>query len=72
LGLAFSPPRVAFRTALFLVYGEHDAKNWQAAMGALLLVAEHHGTEQFAHIGIISRRVERVFDRLPKDTHWGC
>src|SRR6202023_4424762 len=37
-GLAFSPPRVAFRTALFLVYGdflkvEHDAKDWQAAMG---------------------------------------
>src|ERR1700738_927344 len=38
LGLAFSPPRVAVRTALFLVYGdflkvEHDAKDWQAAMG---------------------------------------
>jgi hypothetical protein len=27
---------------------EHDAKDWQAAMEALLLVAEHDGPELFA------------------------
>jgi hypothetical protein len=30
---------------------EHDAKEWQAAMEALLLVAEHDGPTQFARIG---------------------
>jgi hypothetical protein len=30
---------------------EHDAKEWQAAMEALLVVAEHDGPTQFARIG---------------------
>lgn len=32
---------------------EHDAEEWQAAMQALLLVAEHDGPEMFARIGIM-------------------
>ena len=30
---------------------EHDAEEWQAAMQALLLVAEHDGPTMFARIG---------------------
>jgi hypothetical protein len=30
---------------------EHDAKEWQAAMEALLLVAEHDGPTMFARVG---------------------
>jgi hypothetical protein len=30
---------------------EHDAKEWQATMEALLRVAEHDGPTQFAHWG---------------------
>ena len=44
---------------------EHDAPEWQAAMEALLLVAEHDGPTMFARIGVMrasNRRVERVFD----------
>jgi hypothetical protein len=54
---------------------EHDADEWQAAMEALLLVAEQGGTPpMFARIGImraINRHVERVFDSSRKDKHWG-
>ena len=53
---------------------EHDADEWQAAMEALLLVAEQDGPPMFARIGVmraISRRVERVFNPSRKDTHWG-
>ena len=32
---------------------EHDAEEWQAAMLALLLVAEHDGPTMFARIGMI-------------------
>jgi hypothetical protein len=32
---------------------EHDAKEWQAAMQALLLVAEHDGPTMFAQIGMM-------------------
>jgi hypothetical protein len=32
---------------------EHDAKEWQAAMEALLLVAEHDGPTMLARIGIM-------------------
>jgi hypothetical protein len=34
---------------------EHDADEWQAAMQALLLVAEHDGPTMFARIGIRDR-----------------
>jgi hypothetical protein len=53
---------------------EHDAKEWQAAMAALLLVAEHDGPTMFARIGVIralNRHVERVLDPSRKDKHWG-
>src|SRR5438876_743024 len=36
---------------------EHDATEWQAAMEALLLVAEHDGPTMFARIGVM-----RAFD----------
>jgi hypothetical protein len=32
---------------------EHDAKEWQAAMQALMLVAEHDGPTMFARIGVM-------------------
>jgi hypothetical protein len=32
---------------------EHDAAEWQAAMQALLLVAEHEGPTMFARIGVM-------------------
>ena len=53
---------------------EHDAEEWQAAMAALLLVAEHDGPTMFARIGVmraLNRHVERVFDLSRKDHHWG-
>jgi hypothetical protein len=53
---------------------EHDAPEWQAAMEALLLVAEHDGPTMFARIGMmraLNRYVERVFDSSRKETHWG-
>jgi hypothetical protein len=53
---------------------EHDADEWQAAMEALLLVAEHNGPTMFARIGVmraLNRHVERVFDPSRKDHHWG-
>jgi hypothetical protein len=54
---------------------EHDAEEWQAAMEALMLVAERDGPTMFARIGVMKalnrRRVERAFDPSRKDTHWG-
>jgi hypothetical protein len=53
---------------------EHDADEWQAAMEALLLVAEHDGPVMFARIGVmkaLNRHVERVFNPSRKDKHWG-
>jgi hypothetical protein len=44
---------------------EHDADEWQAAMEALLLVAELGGPTMFARIGMmraLNRNVERVFN----------
>jgi hypothetical protein len=38
---------------------EHDAEEWQAAMQALLLVAEHDGPTMFARIGVM-----RALNRL--------
>jgi hypothetical protein len=52
----------------------HDAPEWQVAMEALLLVAEHGGPTMFARIGMmraLNRHVERVFNSGPKDHHWG-
>ena len=53
---------------------EHDADEWQAAMEALLLVAEHDGPSMFARIGVmraLNRGHVREFDPSRKDHHWG-
>jgi hypothetical protein len=53
---------------------EHDGEEWQAAMQALLLVADHDGSSMFARIGVmkaLNRHVERVFNPDRKDSHWG-
>ena len=53
---------------------EHDAAEWQAAMEALLLVAESGGPTMFARIGVmraLNRHAEREFNPSRKDTHWG-
>jgi hypothetical protein len=53
---------------------EHDLEEWQAAMAALLLVAEHDGPTMFARIGLmraLNRHVERVFNPSRKEHHWG-
>jgi hypothetical protein len=53
---------------------EHDAREWQAAMEALLLVAERSGDPMFARIGVmraLNRHVERVFNLDRKEHHWG-
>jgi hypothetical protein len=44
---------------------EHDAQEWQAAMEALMLVAERDGPTTFARIGVmraLNRHVERIFE----------
>jgi hypothetical protein len=53
---------------------EHDADDWQAAMEALILVAEQDDPTMFARIGVmraIHRHVEREFDTSRKDHRWG-
>jgi hypothetical protein len=45
--------RDAARYITKLPKAEHDADEWQAAMEALLLVAEHDGPEMFARIGVM-------------------
>ena len=49
---------------------EHDADEWQAAMQALIMVAELNGSTMFARIGMmrgLNRHVERVFDPARKN-----
>ena len=53
---------------------EHDAEEWQAAMQALLLVAERDGPTMFARIGVmraLNRHVVPEFNPDRKDHHWG-
>ena len=53
---------------------EHSAPEWQAAMEALILVAENNGPTMLARIGVmraLNRHVERVFNPERKETHWG-
>jgi hypothetical protein len=61
-------PLVTLRDAALYITNlpkaEHDADEWQAAMEALLLVAEHGGPTMFARIRVmraLNRHVERVF-----------
>ena len=52
----------------------HSAPEWQAAMGALILVADLGGPTMFARIGIVralNRHVDRVFNPDRKDHRWG-
>jgi hypothetical protein len=47
---------------------------WQAAIEALILVADLGGPTMFARIGMmkaLNRHVERVFDPSRKEKHWG-
>jgi hypothetical protein len=71
-------PLVTLRDAALhitrLPKAEHDAAERQAAMEALLLVAESDGPTMFARIGVmraLNRHVEREFNPSRKDTHWG-
>jgi hypothetical protein len=53
---------------------EHATAEWQAAMQALILVAESGGPTMLARIGVmtaLNRHVERVFNPSRKDPHWG-
>ena len=52
---------------------QHDAPEWQAAIEALMLVADRGGPTMFARIGVmraLNRHVERVFDPSRKEKHW--
>ena len=73
-----SKPLITLRDAALYITklpnAEHDTAEWQAAMEALLLVAEGDGPTMLARIGImraLNRHVERVFDPSRKDHHWG-
>lgn len=53
---------------------EHSVAEWQAAMEALILVAETGGPTMLARIGVmraLNRHVERVFNPDAKTHHWG-
>ena len=53
---------------------ESDLPEWQAAIEALILVADRGGPTMFAGIGVmkaLNRHVERVFDPSRKEKHWG-
>ena len=53
---------------------EHEAAEWQAAMHALILVAESGGPMTFARIGMmqaINRHRAREFSTAHKATPWG-
>ncbi len=53
---------------------EHSAPEWQAAMAALILVAERNGPTMLARIGVmkaLNRHVAREFNSDRKERHWG-
>jgi hypothetical protein len=53
---------------------EHSAPEWQAAMEALILVAETGGPTMLARIGVmraLNRHVEQAFNPDLKMPHWG-
>jgi hypothetical protein len=52
---------------------ESDLPEWQAAIEALMLVADRRGHTMFARIGAmraLNRHVERVFDPSRKEKQW--
>ena len=52
---------------------EHEAKEWQAAMEALILVATHGGPTMLADglMRALNRNAEPVFNPSRKDKRWG-
>jgi hypothetical protein len=51
---------------------KHEAKEWQAAMEALILVATHGGPTMLAGIAVmraLNRHVERVIKPSRESTH---
>jgi hypothetical protein len=53
---------------------ESALAEWQAAIEALMLVADRGGPTKFARIGVmraLNRHVEREFDPSRKEKHWG-
>jgi len=53
---------------------ESALPEWQAAIEALILVADRGGPTMFARIGMmraLNRHIERVFDSSRKEKHWG-
>jgi hypothetical protein len=53
---------------------DHDAPEWQAAMEALILVAESGGPTMFARISImraLNRHYVPPFNPKGKEPHWG-
>ncbi len=53
---------------------EHEAPEWQAAMEALILIAERGGPTMFARIGVmraLTRHHVREFNPTHKEPHWG-
>ncbi|MET3967285.1 hypothetical protein [Bradyrhizobium sp. S3.9.1] len=53
---------------------EHAAPEWQAAMEALILVAEGGGPTMFARIGVLralNRHHVSEFNPKGKEPHWG-
>src|SRR5450755_2509358 len=62
VGHAARRRRIHHRTAK----AEHDADEWQAAMEALLLVAEHDGPAMFARIGVMRAQAESETGTAPE------
>src|SRR5947209_20569438 len=57
-----------------LTKAEHEAPEWQAAMEALILVADLGGPTMFAPIGVmqaLNRQHVREFNPKHKEPHWG-
>lgn len=53
---------------------EHAAPEWQAAIEALILVAERGGPTMFARIGVmraLNRHYVPEFNPKGKEPHWG-
>ena len=67
---AGSEPLVTLRDAAEYITelpkAEHDADEWQAAMEALLLVAEHDGPAMFARIGVMRAQAESETGTAPE------
>jgi hypothetical protein len=66
--------RDAANYILALPKKESVAPEWQAAMEALILIAENGGPTMLARIGVmrgLNRHIERVFNQTRNATHWG-